>query len=317
MIAQLNSCWTVRVDRDELVEFQVDGTHGSAVAGLRRLPHPAPRRHPQAGLEPRPRRPPTTSATDWLEVPDNDEFDNGFKLQWEQFIRHVVEDAPHEFDFLAGARGVRLAEAGLASSRTGARVELPELAMPDAVGSAPAQAADTTDGVERGLCDDHRHFARRSRTTARWELAEAPALTRPSTPLRLRVAYAAAHVIPRVGAENVPGAPADIDWDATLAFRHHIWSWGLGVADAMDTAQRNMGLDPKATRELIVRSAAEARSVGRAGSRGEHRPPRRRDGAAAGSDRRLRRAAAFRRRPRRGHRADGQPSPGPCRRVTS
>jgi hypothetical protein len=95
-----------------------------------------------------------------------------------------------------------------------------------------------------------------------WELSHAPALTRPSTPLRSRVAYAAAHVVPRVAAENVPGAPADIDWDATLAFRHHIWSWGLGVADAMDTAQRNMGLDPQATRELITRSAAEARSVG-------------------------------------------------------
>ena len=95
-----------------------------------------------------------------------------------------------------------------------------------------------------------------------WELAQAPAFTRPSTPLRSRVAYAAAHVVPRVSAENVPGAPADIDWDATLAFRHHIWSWGLGVADAMDTAQRNMGLDPKATRELIARSTAAARSVG-------------------------------------------------------
>ncbi|KAA0081775.1 DUF993 family protein [Mycolicibacterium sp. P9-64] len=77
-----------------------------------------------------------------------------------------------------------------------------------------------------------------------------------------RVVYAAAHVVPRVAAENVPGAPADLDWDATLAFRHHIWSCGLGVADAMDTAQRNMGLDPTAIRELIKRSAAEAKGVG-------------------------------------------------------
>ena len=82
------------------------------------------------------------------------------------------------------------------------------------------------------------------------------------TPPSSRVVYAAAHVVPRVAAENVPGAPADIDWDATLAFRHHLWSWGLGVADAMDTAQRNMGLDAAATRELISRSAAEARSAG-------------------------------------------------------
>ncbi|CAN5245864.1 dihydrodipicolinate synthase family protein [soil metagenome] len=86
--------------------------------------------------------------------------------------------------------------------------------------------------------------------------------TRPTAPLQSRVAYAAAHVVPRQTAENVPGAPADIDWDATLAFRHHVWSWGLGVADAMDTAQRNMGLDWAACTELIRRSAAEAATVG-------------------------------------------------------
>jgi hypothetical protein len=98
--------------------------------------------------------------------------------------------------------------------------------------------------------------------TRPWALREPAALPRPAGPLRSRVAYAAAHVVPRVGAENVPGAAADVDWDATLAFRHHLWSWGLGVADAMDTAQRNMGLDAVATRELIARSAADARSVG-------------------------------------------------------
>jgi hypothetical protein len=99
-------------------------------------------------------------------------------------------------------------------------------------------------------------------TVGRAELREAPALAAPANPLRSRVAYAAAHVVPKVHADNTPGQPADIDWDATLAFRHHVWSWGLGVADAMDTAQRNMGLDTAATRELIRRSAAEARSAG-------------------------------------------------------
>ncbi|WP_407992241.1 dihydrodipicolinate synthase family protein [Kitasatospora sp. CMC57] len=77
-----------------------------------------------------------------------------------------------------------------------------------------------------------------------------------------RVVYAAAHVVADPGAENAPGAPAALDWDATLAFRHHLWSLGLGVADAMDTAQRGMGLDWAATRELITRSGAEARAVG-------------------------------------------------------
>ncbi|GAA1449126.1 dihydrodipicolinate synthase family protein [Leifsonia poae] len=99
-------------------------------------------------------------------------------------------------------------------------------------------------------------------TTGSAALGAAPSFSRPTTPLASRTAYAAAHVVPKPWAENVPGAPADIDWDATLAFRRHVWSWGLGVADAMDTAQRNMGLDARATRELITRSAAEAKAAG-------------------------------------------------------
>lgn len=86
--------------------------------------------------------------------------------------------------------------------------------------------------------------------------------TRPASALRSRIAYAAAHVVPKVHADNTPGQPADIDWDATLAFRRNAYSWGLGVADAMDTAQRNMGLDAAATRELIARSAEVAREEG-------------------------------------------------------
>ncbi|ATG50777.1 dihydrodipicolinate synthase family protein [Brachybacterium vulturis] len=92
-------------------------------------------------------------------------------------------------------------------------------------------------------------------------LAQAPAFARPIAPLRSRVVYAAVHVVPQVHGDNTPGAPADIDWDATLAFRRTMWSRGLGVADAMDTAQRNMGLDPAATRELITRSADAAREA--------------------------------------------------------
>ncbi|MFI2665240.1 dihydrodipicolinate synthase family protein [Micromonospora carbonacea] len=85
---------------------------------------------------------------------------------------------------------------------------------------------------------------------------------RPAAPATTRIAYAAAHVVADPRAENVPGAPAAVDWDRTLAFRRHLWSYGLGVAEAMDTAQRGMGLDYPATRELIRRSAAEARAAG-------------------------------------------------------
>lgn len=98
--------------------------------------------------------------------------------------------------------------------------------------------------------------------SSRVELLESPAFQRPTGGLRSRELYAAAHVIPRATADNVPGAPADIDWDATLGYRRQLWSWGLGVADAMDTAQRNMGLDAAATRELIARSSAAAREEG-------------------------------------------------------
>ncbi|TDD01224.1 Gfo/Idh/MocA family oxidoreductase [Saccharopolyspora terrae] len=127
VIAQINSSWTTRVHRDELVEFHVDGTHGSAVAGLHhcvaqhRVHTPKPVWNPDL-VEATPFR------QQWSPVPDNQEFDNGFKAQWEQFLRHLCDDGDHPYDFLAGARGVRLAEAGLTSSREGRRVELGEVA---------------------------------------------------------------------------------------------------------------------------------------------------------------------------------------------
>ncbi|GAA3538056.1 dihydrodipicolinate synthase family protein [Nonomuraea rosea] len=87
-----------------------------------------------------------------------------------------------------------------------------------------------------------------------WPLVETPAAG--------RIVYAAAHVVADPLGDNTPGSPAAVDWDATLRFRRHLWSHGLRVADAMDTAQRNMGLDWAATKELIRRSAAEAASIG-------------------------------------------------------
>jgi hypothetical protein len=94
------------------------------------------------------------------------------------------------------------------------------------------------------------------------ELREPRAWAEHPDGFRSRVAFAAAHVVPDPRADNVPGAPAAIDWDATLAFRRHLFRYGLGVAEAMDTAQRNMGLDWPATQELITRSAAVARDHG-------------------------------------------------------
>lgn len=128
IVAQVNSSWTTRVFRDELVEFQVDGTEGSAVAGLRRC------RVQHRSVTPKPVWNPDLPATEdfraqWQEVPDNAEFDNGFKTQWELFLKHVVCDEPFPWDFLAGARGVQLAELGLLSAREGRRIAVGELGL--------------------------------------------------------------------------------------------------------------------------------------------------------------------------------------------
>lgn len=128
IVAQINSSWTVRVNRDELVEFHVDGTHGSAVVGLF-----------GAKIQPRNATPkpvwnPDLEDThdydaDWQNVPTNDVFLNGFRQQWEEFLTSYATETPYEFDLLAGARGVQLAEAGLQSSREGRKVELPTLSI--------------------------------------------------------------------------------------------------------------------------------------------------------------------------------------------
>ncbi len=123
VIVSINSSWCTRVNRDELVEFQVDGTGGSAVAGLRRC------RVQPAATTPRSVWDPDVPSTvdfraQWQEVPDNAEFDNGFKAQWEAFLRHVAEGADFPWDFAAATRGVRLAELALQSAREGRRIDV-------------------------------------------------------------------------------------------------------------------------------------------------------------------------------------------------
>nr|WP_202501222.1 dihydrodipicolinate synthase family protein [Streptomyces sp. SID5785] len=95
-----------------------------------------------------------------------------------------------------------------------------------------------------------------------YEPRRAPLTVDTGAPLASRVVYSAAHVVADPFADTTPDGPAAVDWDTTLAFRRHLWSHGLGVAEAMDTAQRGMGLDWAGAAELIKRSAAEAQSVG-------------------------------------------------------
>src|SRR5438128_328198 len=114
VIAQINSSWATRLRRDDLVKFQVHGTHGSAVAGLtrcftqHRVNTPRPVWNPD---EPQS----MNFFAQWEEVPDNVAYENGFKIQWESFLRHVVADAAWSHDLVEGAKGVQLAELGLRS----------------------------------------------------------------------------------------------------------------------------------------------------------------------------------------------------------
>jgi predicted dehydrogenase len=126
IVAQLNSSWCVRVDRDELVEFQVDGTDGSAIAGLRRC-----------RVQPRDATPrsiwnpdipdPNDYRAGWLELPDQSDYDNGFKVQWEMFLRHVACDEPFAWDLFEGAKGIQLAELAERSWKERRMLEVPEL----------------------------------------------------------------------------------------------------------------------------------------------------------------------------------------------
>jgi predicted dehydrogenase len=124
IVAQVNSSWCVRVHRGELLEFQVDGTEGSAVGGLR----DCVAQH--RGVSPRPVWNPdipnvSRFLDQWQPAPLDGDPGNAFRLQWEMFVRHVADDAPFPHDLQAGARGVRVAELGMQSSAEGRRMEVP------------------------------------------------------------------------------------------------------------------------------------------------------------------------------------------------
>src|SRR6202790_2442456 len=114
IIAHINSSWATRVNRDDLVTFHVDGTHGSAVAGLTRCVTQARVNTPRPVWNPDVPQS-MNFPQQWEEVPDNVPYENGFKIQWEDFIRHVVAGTPWKYDLVEGAKGVQLAELGLKS----------------------------------------------------------------------------------------------------------------------------------------------------------------------------------------------------------
>lgn len=126
VICQFNSSWDVRVRRDDLFVMQVDGTNGSAVAGLRECWVQSEAMTPKSVWNPDIDSDIDHFAT-WAKMPNRDLYDNAFKVQWEMFLRHVVEGAPFPWDFLAGAKGVQLAELAMESWRTRRWVDVPVL----------------------------------------------------------------------------------------------------------------------------------------------------------------------------------------------
>ena len=126
VIAQFNSSWTTRVRRDDLLTLHVDGTKGSAVAGLRECWTQS------YGNTPKPVWNPDIQNTidfkkDWSKMPEQEHFDNAFKVQWELFLKHIVIDTPFPWNMLQGAKGVQLAEKGLESWEQKKWITIPEL----------------------------------------------------------------------------------------------------------------------------------------------------------------------------------------------
>lgn len=128
IIAQINSSWCTRVYRDDLVVFQIDGTDGSAVAGLRECRTQHRVNTPKAIWNPDLPNPIKFQDL-WLDVPDINELDNAFKVQWELFLRHVAVGTPFPWNFLEGAKGVQLAELALRSWQERRWIDVPALEL--------------------------------------------------------------------------------------------------------------------------------------------------------------------------------------------
>jgi predicted dehydrogenase len=126
IIAHFNSSWTVRVRRDDLLTLQVDGTKGSAVAGLRECYIQSYENTPRPVWNPDVPQP-INFFDGWTKVQEQDNYDNAFKMQWELFLKHVVKDEPFPWDLRDGAKGVQLAEKGIESWSKRCWVDIPEL----------------------------------------------------------------------------------------------------------------------------------------------------------------------------------------------
>src|SRR5204862_141103 len=191
VVAQFNSSWAVRVYRDDLLQIQVDGTAGSAVAGLRDCWTQRRDETPRAVWNPD-----VPGAVDyyapWQGVPDEERLDNAFKVEWEMFLLHVAADTPFAHDFREGAKGVQLAELALASWRERRWVDVPDLT---GCRAAPAGGDAALGGRRRASAGQVIRLPRPDGTLEPSVMREPVAWPAPAGPIQRRVAYAAAPVV--------------------------------------------------------------------------------------------------------------------------
>src|SRR6516225_7959508 len=224
VIAHINMSWVTRVYRDDLVTFQVDGLTDCVIQARQATPRPV--------WNPDEKRLHDFYG-DWQKLPDNVAYDNGFKEQWECSLPNARCKA-----------GASAAGSTWRRSSCEERAAMNKPVMPVSSYQLKLPKAD-------GSLETYRLAASRS------------------FPARLegtlnRVAFSAAHVVANPLADVDPWLAAAVDWDRTIAFREHVWDLGLGVAEAMDTAQRGMGLDWPTSLELITRSVRAAKARGNA-----------------------------------------------------
>ena len=244
VIAQINMSWATRVRRDDLVTFHVDGTHGSAVAGLHRLPRAVARRDAAAGVEPR------READDELlrpvaGVPDTRSTTTASRSSGSTSSATSSRTRPTSGRSRKAPRACswsrRRSRAGRSGAGSTCRRSRSE-GEPWPACRSRCRLPTAIAGSSATPCAARRVAARpRERGRSR----ASPTRPRTSSPTRC--------------AAVDPWLDAAIDWDATIAYRQRLWSLGLGVAEAMDTAQRGMGLDWPTSLELIRRSLDAAR----------------------------------------------------------
>ena len=253
VIAHINMSWVTRVYRDDLVTFQVDGTHGSAVAGLTDCVIQARQATPRPVWNPDEKR------------------THDFFADWQKRCRRTsstttASRSSGKCSFAMSARtrliNIRCWKAPRACSLPNAPAELARAALDRRCPDQGVREDKSMNKPVMPISSLSLKLPTADRSIETYRLAASRTFPAKLQGTLNRVAFSAAHVVADPLAESDPWLSSAIDWDRTIAFREHVWDLGLGVAESMDTAQRGMGLDWPTSLELIQRSVRAANARG-------------------------------------------------------